>query len=186
MSKELPSPELLRKLLRYEPETGKLFWRERGVEMFSDGKQSAEWACNRWNSRYSGKEAFTAIDTYGYKKGSIFKTSYLAHRVIWAMVNGEWAEEIDHIHGVRCDNRMSELRAVSHKENARNQRKPSNNTSGAIGVCWHKSRERWVANVKINGKVKFLGYFTDFDEAVTIRKDAEAKYKFHENHGRAG
>lgn len=184
MSKELPSPELLRKLLRYEPETGKLFWRERTPDMFEDGEQGAEWACNRWNSRYSGKEAFATIDGRGYKQGSIFGRNYRAHRVIWAMVYGEWAEEIDHIHGVKDDNRISELRAVTHVQNGRNKKRPSTNTSGVVGVRWNKRRQKWHARITVGGNQNHLGLFTDFDEAVAARKVAEVKYGFHENHGR--
>lgn len=184
MSKELPSPELLRKLLRYEPETGKMFWRERTPDMFTRGGQSAEWACNKWNSRWAGEEAFTAIGGRGYKEGSILGRNYRAHRVIWAIVHGEWAEEIDHIHGVKDDNRISELRAVTSVENGRNKKRPSTNTSGVVGVRWNKRVQKWHVCITVGGNYKHLGLFTEFDEAVAARKSAEVKFGFHENHGR--
>lgn len=186
MSKELPSPELLRKLLRYEPETGKLFWRERGVEMFSDGKQSAEHTCNIWNSKHAGKEALTARNSEGYRHGRILGRSYKAHRVIWAMVHGEWpVKQLDHVNGVRDDNRIKKLRQVTKAENSKNLKRPSNNNSGVMGVCWVKRCEKWRSQIQVKGKNKFLGYFTDFNEAVAARKAAEVKYGFHKNHGRA-
>lgn len=185
MSKELPSPELLRKLLRYEPETGKLFWRERQVEMFTDGKYSAERSCAAWNSALVGKEALAAPHKEGYKQGRIFGRIYLAHRVIWAMVYGEWPLKcIDHISGVRDDNRIENLRAVSQAENSKNQKRRSNNISGVTGVIWHRPTQKWQAYIKINGNQKHLGLFTALNEAAAVRKAAEAEHGYHPNHGR--
>ena len=185
MSKELPSPELLRKLLRYEPETGKLYWRERSVEMFEDGGRSAEHARNNWNSKHAGKEAFTAFDKGGYKVSCLSYRNHKAHRVIWAIFHGEWPkEQIDHANGVRDDNRIENLRSVTNAENGKNQKRPTHNTSGVIGVHWVTREKRWRARIKISGRQKDLGLFTDFDEAVAARKAAEVQYGFHENHGR--
>ena len=66
-TKSLPSPEMLNKLLRYDAETGKLFWKERHPSFF----EGCEIKSKRWNNRFSGKEALTAIETYGYKHGHI-------------------------------------------------------------------------------------------------------------------
>ena len=97
MSHDLPSPELLRKILRYEPETGKLFWRERSPDLFVDGKYTAARSCNIWNARYAEKEAFITFDGHGYKMGKIYSRSYLAHRVIFTMVYGYCPEhDVDH------------------------------------------------------------------------------------------
>lgn len=185
-TKELPSIDKLRKLLAYNPATGKLYWRERTPDMFEDGKATAEHKCNRWNSRYAGKEAFTSHND-GYKCGGIFSRVYVAHRVIWAMLHGAWPEEqIDHINGVRDDNRIENLRAVTHQENSKNQKVSSVNTSGHMGVSWHKEDQRWIARIGVNKKRIHLGCFTEIDDAIAARKAAEVKYGFHENHGRAG
>jgi hypothetical protein len=53
----LPDQETLLKLLRYEPETGKLFWRPRTPDMFPEGEKSAKHNCNVWNSNNAGKPA---------------------------------------------------------------------------------------------------------------------------------
>ena len=84
-------PEVVRRLLRYCPEAGKLFWRERTEDLFSDGRHSAAHICARWNKRYAGQEAFTALDN-GYRKGAIFNNPHRAHRVIWAIQTGEFAK----------------------------------------------------------------------------------------------
>ena len=116
--RELPSPELLRKLLRYEPETGKLFWRKRPPDMFPRESRGLS-----WNTRYAGAEAFKDKHERGYKRGSIFGKTFRAHRAIWAMVHGHWPpEDVDHINGDTSDNRLENLRAVSRQENLKNQR----------------------------------------------------------------
>lgn len=179
------TPEMLRKLLRYEPETGKLFWRARTPDLFEDGKRSAEHLCANWNSRWAGKEAFTSGNGNGYKSGHIFSRKYKAHRVIWAIFYGAWPEhQIDHKNGVRSDNRISEMRSVTPEENSRNQKMRKTNTSGHMGVQWVKRDEKWRARINVDGKRKELGDFTNKDDAIAVRKAAEVKYGYHPNHGR--
>ena len=64
-TKPLPSQEVLRQLLRYEPETGKLFWRERTPDMFSADGRDPEWKARNWNSKLAGREAFNPPVTAG-------------------------------------------------------------------------------------------------------------------------
>ena len=183
---ELPTPEELRKLLRYEPDTGKLYWLERSAEFFEDGKRSAETACRCWNARHAGKEAFTADDGRGYRTGQIFNCLYLAHRVIWAMVHGAWpADQIDHINGVKDDNRLENLRSVTSGENSRNHPRRADNSSGVTGVTWRPNGSKWTAQISVNDRQVHLGVFIKKDDAVAARKAAEIKYGYHENHGRS-
>lgn len=188
-TKPLPSPEALRQLLRYEPETGKLFWLERCSAMFPDGsgRYTADRSCRIWNIKYAGKEAITSIDpSLGYKKGSIWNVKCYAHRIVWALVDGSWPEhDIDHINGDRADNRWENLRAVTRKMNARNAKRRSTNTSGMMGVQWHTGNERWRAQIMVDGKNISLGCYEKFEDACAARKAAERQYGFHENHGRA-
>lgn len=180
-----PRSELLRKLLRLDPETGKLFWRERPVDMFAEGNLSSEVNCRRWNTKLSGKEAFTSTDRHGYRQGTILGKVYRVHRIIWCIVHGEWPpEDIDHINGIRDDNRLINLRAVSHAENQKNQKMQANNTSGVTGLHWLKQNQKWMAYIKVNGKQKHLGHFTDKAAAISARNAAEIEHGFHDNHGR--
>ena len=64
-----------------------------------------------------------------------------------------------------------------------NRTKAANNTSGVTGVGWDRSKTRWVAHIKKNGKYKALGAFRSFAEAVAARKEAEKMFGFHPNHG---
>lgn len=174
------APERLNEVLRYDPESGKLFWRDRGREFFETQR-----AFSTWNARYAGKEAMTSDNGHGYLRGSIGNKLILAHRAIWALQHGEWpVDQIDHINGDRRDNRISNLRCVSHKTNGRNQKRPTNNRSGAVGVHFYKKSKRWQAHITTEGKTNFLGYFDSFEDAVEARKSAEQKLGFHSNHGR--
>ena len=183
--KNPPSPETLRKLLRYDAGTDKLFYLARTEDMFEDGAQSARHRCARWNSMYSGKEAFSSVTITGYLIGSIHGKKLYAHRVIWAMETGEWpSDEIDHVNGVRSDNRIQNLRSVSHAVNLRNQKRSANNTSGATGVYWSKGASKWAARIVYGGVSKHLGVFDRFEDARGARKSAEVEHGFHHNHGR--
>ena len=183
MPKPLPSPEFLHKLLRYEPDTGKLFWRERPLDSFIAGKYSQSRKMNTWNKSWAGKEAFTYL-SHGYNQGSILGRLSMAHRVIWALNFGEWpADQIDHINGVRNDNRIENLRSVTNRGNARNQKLKATNTSGFCGVVWAKGSRKWGAQITIDGRNVWLGLFDNKNDAAKARSEAETHYGFHENHG---
>ena len=89
---------------------------------------------------------------------------------------------VDHIKHIEddknsCrDNRKENLRKVTQSKNSMNRRKQRNNTSGTTGVYYRKNENKWVARIKIMGKEKFLGYFTNYDDAVKARKAAEEIY----------
>jgi hypothetical protein len=181
-TKLLPAQDVLNQLLSYNPETGKLFWKERPVEMFSDGKQSAARNAAIWNGKHAGKEAFTATSR-GYKVGRIGDHGFFAHRVIWKMVYGTEPDRIDHEGGSRDNNRLSKLMDVTEKMNGMNKSIPSNNTSGIIGV-YRDNRRGWRAAIQVDGRQKHLGSFASIEEAAKARKLAEIRYGYHANHGR--
>lgn len=170
--KNLPSIDYLHKRLRYEPETGKLFWRD------------CEEMPKKWRTRYAGNEAFTSANGHGYRKGSIYGVMFQAHRVIWAIHYGEWpSDQIDHINGVRNDNRISNLRVVTNQENGRNSSMRSDNTSGVCGVCWHKASGKWHAHIMVDGRSKHLGLFPTIAAAAAARAEASRRYGFTDRHG---
>lgn len=177
-TKPLPPADVLRQLLRYEPETGKLFWRERPLSLFKSRR-----ACNAWNARNAGKEAFTGDCGQGYRRGEIFTQGYAAHRVIWVIVHGKEPEGlIDHINCKRSDNRLCNLREATLCENARNALLRADNTSGYKGVSWHRHCRRWCAQISVNGRNRCLGYFETREEAALAYR--RASVELHRQFGR--
>lgn len=166
----------LKELLDYDEITGVFTWKKR--------HGSHHWI-KSWNARHAGKEAFSSVDKKGYKCGSVLGVMVKAHRVAWLYVHGVWPDDqIDHLNGIRHDNRIINLRDVSNQDNGKNATLSKRNSSGVTGVHWRKSRDRWIASIRCNGKLVSLGSFCDFNEAVRVRKAAEVRYGFHENHGK--
>ena len=176
----LIDPALLRQLLDYDPATGLFVWREREASFFS-GKRAVQRRAN-WNARYAGGPALTTQTSDGYLRGKIMQLPVLAHRAAFAIIHGEWPEQVDHINGVRSDNRISNLRAANNAVNSRNQRRLDRNTSGVTGVV--QVGRKWLASIMVNQKRYHLGHFDTIEDAAAARKAAEVRYEFHENHGR--
>ena len=172
---DLPAVRL-KDLLRYCLDTGRLFWLERHEGDFSHCK-NPQGQASAWNAKYAEREAFTATDGQGYKSGAIFGKTYTAHRVIWALVSGEWPDqEIDHADKVRTNNRWNNLRLASHGENARNRDVQANNSSGYKGVSLDKRRNKWRAVIDVDGAQKHLGYFPSAREARDAYARASVEY----------
>jgi len=171
--------ELLQELLSYNTITGKLSWQTRDRQWFTSDRV---WKI--WNTKLANQEAFSYINGSGYRWGRVLGKNYLGHRIIWFMAYGYWPNQIDHIDGDRANNSLHNLRDVTNQINSMNIKIPSSNTSGHIGVCWDKSRNKWLAHITVDKKLKNLGRFINKEDAVKVRKEAEEKYGFHENHGR--
>ena len=160
----LPPTKFLLEALRYEPSTGKLYWRKRPLEHFSTLGQH-----RRWNNRYAGTEAFCTLDkVWGYLRGNIGKKAFLAHRVVWKMVRGtEPPAIIDHRDRDTTNNRDENLREASPTQNVINSKKS--------GICFDAKRGKWRARVT-DGKTRVhLGWHETEAEALTARKLAAAK-----------
>lgn len=141
--------DYVRKVLSYDKDTGVLIWKERVSIRVMVGK-----AAGTTNSQ-------------GYIKITIKGRAYGAHRVAWLLHYGEWPSKvIDHINGNRADNRITNLRDISHADNLINTTKPAKNRCGYRGVTWQGfSNNAWRACIGSNGKKKFLGYFKTPEDA---------------------
>jgi hypothetical protein len=159
----------LKKLLSYDPETGVFTWRVPRQNI----RVGAE--AGSVNTKRCGKK---------YREIQLFGKLYLAHRLAWLYVYGEFPpDEIDHIDGNGLNNKLDNLRAVTCAENNKNLRMNKRNTSGYPGVSWKKAAQKWEAYISINGKLKHLGLFENIDDAAAAYQSAAKSLGFHENHG---
>lgn len=102
---------------------------------------------------------------------------YLSHRLAVLVVKGAWpAHEVDHINGIRNNNRWVNLRECVHLQNGQNRSVSANNKSGAAGVYQTYDSNRWWAEIKVKGDRLYLGSFDEFDQAVEARRRAEQKH----------
>jgi len=150
------TPERLKELVRYCPDTG----------VFT-------WAKPRRRCRLGGKTGCVAKN--GYVVIRLDDVLYLAHRLAWLYQTGNWPQEqVDHINGDRSDNRWVNLREVSNMENAQNTRKPRpGNKSGFLGV--RKENSKWLAEIKVNYKPIRIGLFDTPEEAHQAYISAKRK-----------
>ena len=134
--------DLLRERIDYDPETGVLRWKESlGIKTVA------------------GKEC-GGLHSSGYRNIVINKRPFRAHRIAFALFYGKWPiDQIDHINGIKDDNRISNLREASREENAANRAKSKNNTSGFKGVYWGNWANKWVAQIFFKKKRIYLGLF---------------------------
>jgi hypothetical protein len=108
----------------------------------------------------------------------------LSHRAVWAIHAGEYPEgQIDHLNGIRTDNRIANLRVVTVHENKRNSKRRSDNISGFGGVYYKASRRKWIAGFTVGGVRKHLGVFEHKFDAVLARLLAERAQGFSLRHG---
>jgi hypothetical protein len=155
MIKEL-TQEYLHSILNYEPEKGVFTWKLRPIDYFKN-----ERAMKIWNVRYSGKKA-GCTNTIGYEVISILKKRYLAHRLAWLYVYGILPDfDIDHINGIRNDNKLINIRQANRSENLQNQRvcRSNNKSTGLLGAYYDKLQDKFYSQIVLNNKKTWLGLF---------------------------
>lgn len=104
----------------------------------------------------------------GYIVIQVNSKLFRAQRLAWLYMHGEFpVNNIDHVNGIKHDNRIVNLRDVTNAGNMQNQRKArdDNKSSGLLGVTWHKSRNKWKSAIKLNGKSIHIGLFHDKHKA---------------------
>lgn len=141
--------ERLRELLDYNPETG-------------------VFKCRCRRGRLEAGDVAGAVNDRGYRIICCDGEFHRAHRLAWFLSHGRWPDgDIDHINGIRDDNRLANLREATRRQNNGNMRCPRHNTSGVKGVWWHKRGKKWAAGITLPGRRnKHLGLFHSKEEAA--------------------
>jgi hypothetical protein len=106
------------------------------------------------------------------------RITIMLHRLI---ANAPKGKEVDHISGDTLDNRRSNLRVCTHAENTKNRKGNVGNVTKYKGVHFRKDRKKWTAQIRVNYKIHFLGYFDTPEEAHAAYCEASKKY-----HGQFG
>lgn len=148
--------------IRCDSKTGLLFWK-------------------KWDH---GRYADLTRPAGGYNEGKGYLTlklkgkHFMTHRVVWLLSTGNWPkDQIDHINGNKKDNRLINLREATNAENKRNNKAARrDNQLGVLGVYWKKENGKYQAQIRKNGKLIHLGYFSDIKEARKARIKAENIY----------
>lgn len=138
----------LKRILKYDHETGVFAWRA-----VANKKRPGDIAGST-NGR-------------GYRQIGIGGRDYSAHRLAWMYVHGVWPTEIDHINGVRDDNRLANLRVVTKNENQHNR---------PTAKGYSRYRRGWLARIVVNNVQHFLGTFTTENDARTAYLEAKKHY----------
>ena len=151
--------ERLRDALDYNPETGEFRWKSPRKKVVVGSIAGC-------------------VSSDGYRRIRIDGDRYRAHRLAWLYVNGRWpAFDIDHINGLRADNRIENLREARRGENNQNKRSPqTNNKSGFLGVTRRKDTGRWRAAIMISRKHISIGDFETPEEAYAAYLKAKAEF----------
>ena len=137
------------KILEYSPDTGLFTWKY-----------------SRSSRAMQGTTAGTlCLD--GYVSIHLNKKIYRAHRLAWLYCFEEWPENyIDHINGIRHDNRLDNLREATYIENSHNIKVHKDNKVGIKGVYYNKLNNNYRAQIRYNGKTLSLGSFKTVEEAA--------------------
>ena len=149
--------EVVKSLFTYSPDTGELRNKVKRAQRSKIGDSPGY------------------INHDGYLRIQIKGKNYMAHRIIWLYVYGEWPiNQLDHINGIPSDNRISNLRPATNSENRQNlHRAHKNNKSGFLGVG--KNWNKWKACIKINNKLIYLGSYKTPQEAHKVYMEAKRR-----------
>ena len=127
--------------------------------------------------RKSDKKIAGNVTGRGYRQIRIGEIQYSAHRLIWCFHKGEYPTlDIDHIDRNKLNNRIENLREISHKENCQNIGAYKNNRHGVKGIYFNKQMNKWQSHIMSDGKRIHLGCYEVKEDAIEARKQAELKY----------
>jgi hypothetical protein len=142
----------------YDYKNGQLFWKK------STNKKV----------KIGAKAGGDGINSDGRKSISVNGKRYLASRVIFLHQNGYLPAMIDHINGIKTDNRIENLRPATSVQNNQNAKIRKDNKSRFKGVSFKKNK--WYVQLRINGQKRSFGYYDDIELADLVAQEARDKY----------
>ena len=158
--------DTLKQLLEYSPITGKFTWKVRR-NGHGGGVRPGDIA-----GKTNPVSGYIAIGVNG--------GLYLAHRLAFLYMTGEWPKkQVDHIDRDPANNAWRNLRPCTNKQNCENLSLRSDNKTGFAGVYWITRMQRWIAEVHHHGQRIHLGTFRLKEDAIRARKLGEKKYFTH-------
>lgn len=150
MTEEQREIALLHEWIIYFRMTGKFFWRRSPSKKIKAGQEAGS-------------------DTYGYRQIKFRGKLYRSHRLAWALEYGYFPKEIDHRNQIKNDNRISNLRDATRRQNNRNKKTQRNNKSGCPNVSWHKGSGRWqICGHDEYGVFRHYGYRKNHVDACEV------------------
>ena len=162
--------EFIRVNLSYDPETGHFTW----IRSPS-------------NRVKVGQVAGSLCKYRGYRSIRVLGKLYLAHRLAFISMGKSVPEYVDHVNGIKDDNRWVNLRGATFSQNQQNKVKQRNNTSGYKGVSWNNSRKKWQAHITVDRKTIYLGLYINPKEAhEAYKKAADNHFGDYKNYGGLG
>lgn len=158
--KNIPfSKTQLESIFDYNQKSGMLFWK---------------------NGKRAGSNLYN-----GYRRVKLQGVEYKEHRLIWVLFFDKQPKQlIDHINGIKDDNRIENLREASVSQNTCNSKLSVRNNTKTKGVYYNHKRKKYIVNCSINGNSKYLGSYKTLEEAQnTIRNYREKIHGEYTNHG---
>lgn len=157
----------------FEYRDGKIFWKNKTSNLSTRSIIGAEAGVLSHNKKTD--KAYFRVGINGKLLNS--------HIVIWIMHNGDIPEglEVDHIYHDTLDNRIENLRLVTHKDNCKNKSKMTNNTSGHSNIYIINRKKKFQVGFK--GEKNYTKSFLTLEEAIQHRNEKYIEFGFHENHG---
>jgi hypothetical protein len=143
-------------------------------ELFEYVEGSLYWKSNYRKSRI-GKKAGVP-HSKGYVQVAYKGNLYMEHRLIFLYHHGYVPAFVDHINGVRNDNRIENLREATQSQNNYNMKTPKRNTSGVKGITRNCNNKKWRVQISINGKNKYIGSFQDIEIAKACIEQVRIKH----------
>ena|SRR5215472_2841384 len=144
--------DYVRSILDYDPETGIFRWKITLSKRATAGKPA-------------GRSRVGKRNKIGIKGGE-----YMAHRLAWLIMTGEWpAQEVDHRDLDPSNNRWTNLREATPSQNQSNRPVRRHSKTKVTGVCWDSIHQNWIAYIN----KRHIGHFRSFDNAANARREAE-------------